>query len=720
LTERYFLQKLSMLRLSRYTAPAFFFLLWAAAPRPAHAQSGCQLVPVPLAQRSQQARLVVEARVASQQVASLGGHLLTRNVLEVFKVFRGQLPAGSLSVLTQGGTLGARREVVSGALALAPGQQGMFFLEADPELPGELRAYAGPQGFSAYDLASGTASEPFAGYASIAGTLYEAVAAGTGAAYREVAPNARLQGALSQRRAARTLAVAAPTISDFSPKTVTAGTSSINTASANGVLTITGVGFGDPQGNGYVQFSNANNGGASFTRPVATDYLSWSDTQIQVRVPSFSQTGSPAGTGLFQVVENGGTLATSATPLTVTYALSNANSDGLNYRVHLISPDGSGGYVLQYASSFPAEAKAPFERALRNWRTQAAVNRVMSATPAPSDVTSSTDEVNVVRFDPNLPTGVLGVTYSYYSGCVVNKGPLNWQVVGTDYAYAPVPVTDANGNPAYFWNFGPGAPTGQQYDFESVALHELGHGAQLSHLISPGGVMHYAINNGATSRVLDAATDLTAARNVGDYSTSATSTERCSLPIYRAPAAEAPLPVQLTAFGASYQPGQGTRLSWATASESNSAAFVVESQDDPAGPWLALARVAAAGSSLTPRQYQARDARPLAGTRYYRLRQLDLDGATAYSPVVPVSATATGLAAYPNPATGAVHLSGPLAAGTAARVRLLDATGRCVASLAGPAGQAAFELPLAGVPAGLYVLEWDGGTGRTYLRLVVE
>jgi hypothetical protein len=712
-----------MRRLLRYAGPAFSLLLGAAAPQLGRAQSTCLLAPVPLAQRSQRAALVVEARVASQQTASLGGHIVTRNTLEVYKVFRGKLPAGPLRITTLGGTLGQRREEVSGALALTPGQQGIFFLEADPSQPGELRAYAGPQGLVEYDLASLTASEPFGRYASIEGALYEAVAAGTGAAYREVAPNARLQGAAEQvrrRATAKELAVTAPTISDFSPKSVTAGTSSINTTSASGVLTITGAGFGDTQGNGYVQFRNADNGGASYTRPVATDYLSWSDTQIQVRVPSYSQTGSPAGTGPFQVADNSGALTTSASPLTVTYALSNANSDGLNYRIHLISPDGSGGYTLQYSSSFPAAAKPPFERALRAWRAQAAVNRTISPTPAPSDVTSPDDEVNVVRFDPTLPAGVLGVTYSYYSGCVVNNGPLNWQAVGTDYAYAPVPVPAVGNSPAYTWNFATAAPTGQQYDFESVALHELGHGAQLTHIISATGVMNFAIANGATRRALDTDTDLAAARDVVSYSTSANSTERCSLPLYRVPAAEAPLPVQLTAFGASYQASQGTLLSWATASESNSAAFVVESQDVAAGPWLALARVAAAGSSATPRQYQARDARPLAGTRYYRLRQFDLDGTAAYSPVVSVSATAAGLAAYPNPATGTVHLSGPLAPGATARVRLLDATGRCVASLAGPAGQATFELPLAGVPAGLYLVEWDGGASPARTRLVVQ
>ncbi|QKG56064.1 T9SS type A sorting domain-containing protein [Hymenobacter sp. BRD128] len=695
-----------------------------AAPQLLRAQ-GCLLAPVALSQRTQQAALVVEARVASQQVEDLNGHLVTRNVLEVFKVFRGPLPGGPLSLLTPGGTLGLRREEVSSSLQLTAGQQGIFFLEADPNQPGERRAYAGPQGFIGYDLTDLTASEPFGRYASIGQALYEAVQAGTGTAYRTVAANTSLAAATQLRRlraAAGPLATTAPVISSFSPSAVTVGTTTATTTSPTGVLTITGTGFGSTQGAGYVQFRNADDGGASYIKPLASDYLSWSDTQIQVRVPangtSPSTPSSPAGTGDFQVADNGGALATSPSPLTVTYALLTTVSNGQPYRIHLISPDNSGGYTLQYAASFPAAAKAPFERALQNWRCQGGINRTISATAAPNDVTSK-DGVNVVRFDATLSTGVLGVTYQYYYGCSVSNGPLNWQAIETDYAYAPVPIPATSTAPAYTWNYTTSTPSGQQYDFESVALHEEGHGAQLAHIISATGVMNYAIGNGQTRRTLDTNSDIAAGQNVRDYSTGATALERCNYAAFTA--ATCPLPVQLAAFSASYQPSQGTLLSWITASELNSAAFVVESQDDPAAAaWQAVAQEAAAGTSATPRQYQARDARPLAGTRYYRLRQVDQDRQVTYSPVVSVSATATRLAAYPNPATGTVHLSGPLAPGTAAQVRLLDATGRCVASATGPAGQAAFDLPLAGVPAGVYVAEWNNGVSLSRQRVVVQ
>jgi hypothetical protein len=703
-------------------APRAFFLFFAlGTPALLRAQE-CALVPVPLSQRTQQAKLVVEARVSSQEVLELGGHIVTRNTLEVFKLFRGHLPAGPLRVLTAGGTLGQRREEVSSSLQLAEGQQGVFFLEADPSQPGELRAYAGPQGFVDYDLASLTAHEPFGRYASITSSLYAAIEASAGATYQEVKANAKLAAA-TQRRSLRAavapLATTAPTIDSFSPQAVTAGTSTTTTTSPDGVLTITGAGFGATQGAGYVQFRNADDGGASYTKPQASDYLTWSDTQIQVRVPSRSASGHPAGTGTFQVADNNGTLATSASTLTVTYAIINTVSNGQNYRAHLISPDNSGGYTLQYAASFPTEAKAPFERSLQNWRCPVGISRTISATAAVDDVTKQ-DNVNVVRFDPTLAAGVLGVTYSYSSGCSSSStGPLNWQVVETDYAYTPVPIPATSTAAAYTWNYATTNPTIRQYDFESVTLHELGHGAQLTHIISSTGVMNYALPNGQTRRVLDTNTDIVAGKNVRDYSTKATITERCSRSAFVA--TQCPLPVQLTAFAARYQPSQGTLLSWATASESNSSAFVVESQDEPAtGTWQAVASVAAAGTSATSRQYQARDARPLAGTRYYRLRQVDLDGREAFSPVVSVAAPATELAAYPNPATGTVHLSGPLASGATARVHLLDATGRRVASLVGPAGQAAFDLPLARVPAGLYLLEWDGGAGIARTRLVVQ
>jgi hypothetical protein len=720
----------------------FLHLGWAVlllntllVPVRGHAQSTCMLLPVPLAQRVQGATLVVEARVNSQQAEhrATGRHIVTRSQLQVFKVFKGQLPIGPLSVLTAGGTLGLEREITTGTLQLTAGAQGVFFLEPDPAAPSEWRAYAGPQGFIVYNLADATAAEPFGNYPTILAALYPALSgSGGGSSYRTVQPNAALATALARKASPKSAAsvstlgvTATPVISGFTPTTVTAGTSTSAT-NATVTLTINGTGFNSVQGTGYVEFRSADSPGGSnnpnYTRPLASDYVTWTDTQIKVRVPSCSTTGEAAGTGLVRVTNSDGNLATSSSVLTVTYAVlnttyPNASNVDQTYRIRMVGTDGLGGYTLHYSPSFLAEAKTPYETALRAWHCATSMNRTLgSATTL--DVASE-DGTNVVRFGSasELPTGVLGVTDSYYGGCGNSTGGIvNWWLIETDYTFAPIPC------PGLTWNFTTSAPSMSQVDFQSVALHELGHGQQLGHIISATGVMNFSIGNGETKRTLDASIDIAGANDIITFSTGATLAQRCSQPAFTTSSANCTLPVELVAFEAAYTPGQGTDLSWATASEKNSAAFVVESKEaSNTDIWQDVARVAALGNSTAAHTYAALDSRPLSGTRYYRLRQLDYDGTVVYSPARAVQgAELATLAAYPNPATGTVQLRGPLASGATAQVRLLDATGRCVMQQAGPAGQAAFSLPLAGVQAGLYLIEWLNGPTPYRSRLVVE
>jgi hypothetical protein len=711
----------------------------ALAPARVWAQSTCMLVPVDLSLRMQQAPLVVEARVASQQAEQRAGsrHIVTRNQLEVFKLFKGKLPVGGLSVLTTGGTLGQMRETTTSSLQLRAGEQGVFFLEADPASPGEWRAYAGPQGFIRYDLTQVDAADPFSHYPTITANLYPTLTNLAGTNYRAVQPNAPLNAAQktvlarSARQRVGTLGVTAtPVITDFTPTTITAGTST-STSNPTQVLTINGSGFNSEQGTGYVEFRNADSPGPNtnptYIQPIATDYVSWTDTQIQVRVPTYSTTGNAAGTGLVRVTNSDAILATSTGTLTVTYALittayptnpdGTATSDTKSYRVHLIGQDGTGGYPLHYSPSFLDAAKTPFETALLSWQCTTSMNRTMGAATT-ADVDDS-DSINVVRFGKpsELPTGVLAVTTSRYGGCeIIASGEINFQVYETDYTFTPVPY------PGFTWNYTSSSPAGNQFDFQSVALHELGHGEQLAHIISPSAVMHYSINYGQMKRTLASNIDVVAGNDVINYSTNATEDELCGAPTFTTSPGNCTLPVTLTAFEAVYTLGQGTRLNWTTATELHSAGFVVESQNDAtAGTWQAVAQVAAAGTSASTHTYSALDTRLLVGTRHYRLRQVDQDGTVTYSPVRAVQgAELATLAAYPNPATGAVQLRGPLAAGATAQVRVLDATGRCVVQQAGPAGQAAFSLPLAGVPTGLYLVEWLDGPTPYRTRLVVE
>lgn len=653
--------------------------------RPALAQDNCLLVPVPLAERLTRATWVVEAQVdAPQVVRDAQGHLLTRYGLTVFKQFRGPTGAALPSaVLLAGGTLGNLREVVSSTPTLAAGQQGVFFLEPDPQHVGEWRLFAGPQGLIGYDLARHAATDPFVAYAGIETNLYSALRDPAQAAgYRLVQANVALAAPVPAQRAT------AATVTGFSPASIMAGTGV--------VLTITGSGFGATRGADTVQFPNANNGGGSRVRPLDSDYLSWTDTEIQVRVPSTTLEGSPAGSGTVLVADAGGGTSTSTASLTISYAITNLNSSGTPLRPKLIDDNGTGGYTLAYSPSFQANANAvaAFERALTQWACKTGANR--GTTTTPSTALNVSDNINIVTFDntttPTLPVGVLGVTYSYYRGCGVE-----FTLSETDYVFA---------NRAD-WNFGAQAPTFGEYDFESVALHEQGHGIQLTHVINTAAVMHYSISNGQSKRVLGTADDLPGGRSEAQFSTSPNTTACGAAPAaYKilTLAGCKPLPVELTTFEARYEVGRGSRLRWTTATELNSAYFAVETQEEGRPNWTEVLRQPAAGTSTAAHAYEARDQRLLSGTRYYRLRQVDTDGRTSHSPVVAVAGSETGLALYPNPVADRLQVSGPAMAG---RLVLRDLAGRAVARFELAPGPN--EVDVDSLRPGMYQVEWTDG-----------
>ncbi|GAB2529396.1 endonuclease/exonuclease/phosphatase family protein [Spirosoma aerophilum] len=98
--------------------------------------------------------------------------------------------------------------------------------------------------------------------------------------------------------------------------------------------------------------------------------------------------------------------------------------------------------------------------------------------------------------------------------------------------------------------------------------------------------------------------------------------------------ASGPLPVRLSSFETK-PVGERVALSWTTANETNSAYFDVERSVD-AREFGAIGRVAAAGDAQSTKTYGLLDEHPLSGTNYYRLKQVDLDGQTAYSKIISV------------------------------------------------------------------------------------
>lgn len=172
------------------------------------------------------------------------------------------------------------------------------------------------------------------------------------------------------------------------------------------------------------------------------------------------------------------------------------------------------------------------------------------------------------------------------------------------------------------------------------------------------------------------------------------------------------LPVELMRFDARAE-GEGIRLTWATASEHNSAYFDIE-RSGPDARFEPIGRVAAAGYSLQERQYEFFDARPLPGTNYYRLRQADADGTFSYSPIrqVQTTSTATILSVFPSPATSVLHVSAPApTADVEARWQIFDLMGRLWRQ-GTAADSSGWSIPVHDLPAGTYLLQCAIG-GKT-------
>lgn len=172
------------------------------------------------------------------------------------------------------------------------------------------------------------------------------------------------------------------------------------------------------------------------------------------------------------------------------------------------------------------------------------------------------------------------------------------------------------------------------------------------------------------------------------------------------------LPIQLLDFRGAPVP-QGIRLDWSTASESNSALFVVERMDE-AGAFQGIGELAAAGYSTSTTAYEFLDQHPLPGFNHYRLKMVDADGSSALSEVISVANRYGGFVGglFPNPATDRISaVMDGLPEGEATGM-IHDASGRLVHSgtLIIAAGQSIISLPLNGLERGHYALSVAFGT----------
>jgi hypothetical protein len=161
------------------------------------------------------------------------------------------------------------------------------------------------------------------------------------------------------------------------------------------------------------------------------------------------------------------------------------------------------------------------------------------------------------------------------------------------------------------------------------------------------------------------------------------------------------IPVELISFSA-VQDRDAVRLNWRTATENNNRGWFVERRTVD-GEWNDLGFVDGYGTTNEQQQYEYSDHNARMQETYdYRLRQVDFNGKTDYSPIyrvmtAPLPTETRLLPNYPNPFNPNTFITAELSTESELSVTVYDMLGRVVKTLA------------TGVrPAGGHVFEWDG------------
>lgn len=177
------------------------------------------------------------------------------------------------------------------------------------------------------------------------------------------------------------------------------------------------------------------------------------------------------------------------------------------------------------------------------------------------------------------------------------------------------------------------------------------------------------------------------------------------------------LPVELTSFRGAALNDQ-VELHWTTATELNNDFFAIEHSTDGIA-FRTVGQVKGAGTTSEEVQYEFMHRKPIAGTNYYRLKQVDFDGTVDYSDLIAVDMykRSGGISVFPNPTIDRVV------------VQLEERPERAAISLMNILGQSidltplttdlGWELHLADLEPGMYMLRIEAN-GKIITKQIVK
>jgi len=182
------------------------------------------------------------------------------------------------------------------------------------------------------------------------------------------------------------------------------------------------------------------------------------------------------------------------------------------------------------------------------------------------------------------------------------------------------------------------------------------------------------------------------------------------------------LPVKVLSFVATLGSNE-VKLKWQTVSEQNNKAFVLSRSAD-GKDFAELTRIAGAGNSSAPKNYNYTDRNPLSGANYYKLEQVDGDGKVNLVGVEVVNfrLLASAVTVYPNPTISEINLTIPEGFGKTVKASILDVLGKTIHTekIQLIQGQMSYKLANKQLVKGQYVIRIAGEKNTNVLKILVK
>lgn len=174
-----------------------------------------------------------------------------------------------------------------------------------------------------------------------------------------------------------------------------------------------------------------------------------------------------------------------------------------------------------------------------------------------------------------------------------------------------------------------------------------------------------------------------------------------------------PLPLSLLSFTAKAA-NENVLLNWQTTAESNTSHFEIEHSTDGEHFDL-IGNVATAGNGQAGKNdYSFNDLNPAAGTNFYRLKMIDIDGKFTYSKVEKVNVIKLfNVRVFPNPATNEVTVTGIK---DFTKIRITNLRG--AEMLSKNFNTSELKISIASFPAGVYLIQLSNESSIQNIKLI--